>query len=223
MRILTIINTNDKIKDNNMNIEFYNEFIIFSRKGIRAKAKECINNFINSFDNFTEKELWTKEYLPKLEKTRTGYIRNELFEEIIFPVLLNGYKNKDISLMIWLVKLDNNYYRNKKIWKKINFKSSLEIIKECYEIDGNNNEIIDLYLSMEIKGIKYALHEWPCGILIDSHGMTLEDCKEELLKEIPIIRKLDINRRYTDFIDDYENKLKEYIKRLEKLKCGHFA
>jgi hypothetical protein len=220
---LTLININDRIEDNNMNIEFYNEYITFSRKGIRSKARECINNFINSFDDFKEKQLWTKEYLPKLEKTRNGYIRNELFEEIIFPVLLNGYKNKNISLMIWLVKLHENYYRNRKIWEEINYKTDLEIIKECYEIDGNNKEIIELYLSIEITRIIYALYESPCSILMDSNGMTLEDCKKELLEEIPLIRKLDRNRKYTDFIDDYENKLNKYIKRLEELKCGHFA
>jgi hypothetical protein len=206
-----------------MDIEFYNEFIEFSHKGIRSKVKECINKFINSFNNFREKELWTIEYLPRLEKTRNGYIRNELFEEIIFPVLLNGYKKKNISLMIWLVKLYDNCYRNRKIWEEINYKSGFDIIKECYEIDEDNDEIIDLYLSIEIKGINYALHEWPCGILIGSNGMTLEDCEKELLEEIPLIKKLDRNRKYTDFINDYESKLKVYIKRLKKLKGGHFA
>jgi len=200
-----------------MNIQFYNEFIDCSRKNLKTKAKEYINKFINSFDNFKEKELWTMKYLPNLEKTHDGYIRYELFEEIVFPVLWNGYKNKNISLMIWLVKLSENYYRNRKILEEINYKTDLEIIKECYEMDCDNNEIIDLYLSIEIRGINYAMHEWPSCILIGTSNTNLEDCEKELSEVIPIIKKLDRQKKYTDYINDYENKLKKYIKRLKKM------
>jgi hypothetical protein len=123
-----------------VNIEHFNEYLHYENLGIKTKAKECVIKFISSFENYREKELWTLEYLPrlvdnykqrikenvfnntgfypKLEEKLNPKIRNEIFEEIIFPVLWNGYKNKDVSLMIWLVKFNQNYYQNKKIWKK---------------------------------------------------------------------------------------------------------
>ena len=182
-----------------MEIDYFNEYLNYLNTGIKLKAKEYIKKFINSFVNYKEKELWTVEYLPKLDMNNNRRIRNELFEEIIFPVLLNGYNNKNISLMVWLVKLSQNCYQNKKIWEKINYKTDLEIIKECYELDPNNTDVIDLYLELEVKWISYAIHEWPSGILIGNNGATKEECKE-LLREIPFLIKLDRNKKYIEYI-----------------------
>ena len=222
-----------------MNIEYFNEYLKYEQIGIKTKIKEYIQYFINSFDNYTEKELWTFEYLPQLienskqrDRSKMFYysgffpkneineywnhyirIRNELFEEIIFPVLWNGYKNKDIKSMIWLAKLEQNYVQNKKLWKIMDFKSSMEIIKECYEIDSENIEVIDIYLEKKLDWVDYSIHEWPSGILIGNDGATKEDCKYLLVELIPLINKLDRNKKYTEYIKDYENKIKEYMKK----------
>ena len=47
--------------------------------------------------------------------------------------------------MVWLVKLEQNYHQNTSIGKLMGYKSSNQIIRECYEIDPNNEEIIDLF------------------------------------------------------------------------------
>ena len=193
-----------------MNIEYFNEFIKNEKLGIKAKTKDCVNKFVQSFENYSEKELWTKEYLSKLEENSNGSIRNELFEEIIFPVLLNGYNNKNIPLMIWLVKLSQNYYQNNRIWKKLNYKSDIEIIKECYTIDPNNIEIIDLYLELEINRIDFSMHEWPYGILFGNSFATIDECKI-LLEKISFLNKLDRNKKYKEYINLYENRIKEYM------------
>jgi hypothetical protein len=77
-----------------MKIEYFNEYVHYKNIGIKPKAKEFIDKFINSFENYMEKEQWTIEYLSKIEMDSNGRIRNELFEEIIFPVLFNGYNNQ---------------------------------------------------------------------------------------------------------------------------------
>ena len=199
-----------------MKIEYFNEYLKYEQSGIKAKAKEFLNKFILSFENYTEKESWTMEFLPRLKQNSNGRIRNELFEEIIFPVLLNGYNNKNLASMVWLVKLNQNYYQNNKIWQKINYKTDLEIVKECYSIDPNNTEVIDEYLEIIIRGIDFAIHEMPFGILYGNNFATKDQCKE-LLEEIPFIKKLDRNNRYKDYIIEYENMLNESIyKNIEK-------
>ncbi|MDR2375875.1 MAG: hypothetical protein LBD96_05485, partial [Treponema sp.] len=114
-----------------MDIEYFNEYLKYEQMGIKSKKKEYLNNFINSLENYNEKVLWTMEYLPKLKFNSNGRIRNELFEEIIFPVLLEGYNNKNINSMIWMVKLNQNFTQNEKLWKKVNYISDLSLIKEC--------------------------------------------------------------------------------------------
>jgi hypothetical protein len=200
-----------------MNIDYFNEYLYYKNKGIKPKAKEYILKFINSFENYEEKESWTLENLSKLKQDSNGRLRNELFEEIIFPVLFNGYKNKNVSLMIWLVKLWQNYYQNKRIWEKINYKTCLEIIKECYEIEPNNNDVIDIYLELEISWIAYSKHEWPSGILFGNDGATKEECNI-ILEEIPLLYKLDRNKKHFEYIKDYENKVREYMDRIRNNK-----
>jgi len=193
-----------------MKIEYYNEYLQYKNMGIRSEATKAIIKFVDSFENYAEKESWTLEYLPKLYLDCNGRVRNELFEEIVFPVLLNGYNNKKVSLMIWLAKLSDNYYQNEKIWK--NYKTSLEIIKECYEIDPDNEEVVDIYLKLVISVIDYSIHEWPCGILWGLDGATKEQCRI-ILKQIPLYHKLDSDKKFFEYINDYENKVKEYIGR----------
>jgi hypothetical protein len=197
-----------------MNIEYFNEYTYYKKMGIKPKTKEYIGKFISSFENFTEKELWTIKYLPVIELESNGRIRNELFEEIIFPVLWNGYKNKNISLIIWLAKLEQNYYQNDRIWKKMDYKTNMEIIMECYELDPYNNEVVDLYLEKLIEKIDFSIHEWPSGILYGNAFATKEECKM-LLERNKLIMKLDRNKKYEKYINEYENKIREYMEKTE--------
>jgi hypothetical protein len=192
-------------------MEYFNKYLYYKEIGMKDKAKEAVENFVKSFESHTEKELWTTEYLVKLENDSNGRIRNELFEEIIFPVLWAGYNKKDIKSMIYLAKLSQNYYQNNNIFKKMDYKTDLQIIKEAYELEPDNNDIIDLYLEIMIQWISYAIHEYPSGILIANNGATKEQC-EGLLAEIPLLNKLDRHKKYSEYIKDYEHKIKEDMK-----------
>jgi len=192
-----------------MTIEYYNEYLHFKNIGIKPKAKEAIEKFIKSFYNYSEKESWTLEYLPKLDYDSNGRIRNELFEDIIFPVLLDGYNNKNIQLMIWLVKLNQNIYQNNRIWKKIDYKSKLDIIEECYSIDPDNVEIIELYLEIKIEKLNFIMHEYPNAILFGNYS---RECKV-LLEEMLSLKKLDKNNKFNDYFNEYEKNILEYMNR----------
>jgi hypothetical protein len=194
-----------------MKIEYFNEYINYKNTGIKSKSKEFMDKFVNSFENYKEKEEWTSEYLPKLEADSNGRIRNELFEEVIFPVLFNGYNDKNISLMIWLAKLNQNYYQNNRIWEKLNYKTALEIIWECYDLEPDNNEVTELFLELMINKINFNMHEWPPYILFGNSAATKDEC-EILSGTIGFINKLDRNKKYSEYMLDCENKIKEYLK-----------
>jgi hypothetical protein len=193
-----------------METKYYDEYRKYKKLGLRNEQKENIQKIIQSFMDFAEKQQWVIETLPKIEFDLNGRIRNELFEEIIFPVLLDGYNKRNINLMLWLVKLGQNYYQNKKIWEKLNFRTDMQIIKECYTLDPNNTEVMEKYLELEIRGINYSEHEWPYGILYGNNFATKDECKN-ILEEIPFIHKLDRNKKYEKYINEYENRVKEYM------------
>ncbi|MDR1338785.1 MAG: hypothetical protein LBK58_01840 [Prevotellaceae bacterium] len=193
-----------------MNTGYFDEYIHYKNTGIKSKAKELIRKFIDSFENYAEKEQWTVEYLPKLEMDSNGRIRNELFEEIIFPVLLNGYNNRNTFLMIWLAKLKQNYYQNAGVWKKMNYKTEVEIIRECYELEPDNNDVTDLFLEIMIDRMDFNMHELPEGILFGNSFATKDECKI-LLERIEFMNKLDRNKKYSEYLCDCREKITEYM------------
>jgi hypothetical protein len=196
-----------------MNINYFVEYENYKSKGIKATAKEYMQKFIKSFKNDTEKELWTIKYLSKLEINQKEPIVNDLFEGIILPVLITGYKNNNVNLIIRLIKLAHNYHQNKNIHKRImeelNYKPWLEIIKECYSMEPNNKYIQEIYSEKLIGELDYSVHEFPY-ILYGNKSATKENCKE-LLKEIKIIKELDKENKYEERIIEYENRIKEYM------------
>ena len=189
-----------------MNIEYFNDYLRYEAQGLKTKAKEHIRHFIRSFNGFDEKESWTLAYLPKLKENSNKRVRNELFEHIIFPVLLKGYADRNVPMMLWLAKLCQNYYQNHGIWEKMKYTSDLEIIAECYAIDPSNDEVRDLYLKREIEIMDFSAHEWPTGILYGNHFASKDECKT-LLEGIDFIHTLDKNKKYLRFIHDYKNKV----------------
>lgn len=193
-----------------MKQEYFDEYLKYEQLGIKAKEKECMERFINSFETYDEKEAWTIEYLPKLKTNGNSRIRHELFEKIIFPVLLEGYYNRNVKSMVWMVRTIRNLYQNKQLWEKTNYVLGWDLIRECYKIEPDNNDVTDLYLEIMIDAMRFRIHEWPFGILIGNTFAAKDECRK-LLEEIPLVRKLDRNQEYTGFIAEYENIVNEYI------------
>jgi hypothetical protein len=168
---------------------------------------------MKSFEDNTEKELWTIKYLSELEINQKEPIPNDLFEGIILPVLITGYKNNNVNLMIKLIKLSRNYHQNRNIYKRImevlNYKHLLEIIKECYSLEPNDKYIQRIYLEELIGELDYCVHEFPY-ILYGNKSATRENCKE-LLEETKIAKRLDKENKYEKQIIEYENRIKEYM------------
>ena len=191
-----------------MNTEYFDKFINYEHNGVKTRPKMFLNKFILSFENYKEKELWTIEYLPVIEKLFYDDIPNELFEEVIFPVLYKDYEN-NVELKKYIIKFGKSCSRNEKIWRSLGWELRYEIIEKLYELEPNNNEVIDVYLMLKIDDIKFRLHHPPHIIL---YG--LEDCKE-LLNEIPFIKNLDRNKIYHEYISEFENKLKKQMEKLE--------
>jgi hypothetical protein len=195
-----------------MNIDYFNEYLDSEAKGLKTKAKECVNKFIRSFENYSEKESWTMEYLSTLEMNRNGRVRNELFEEIIFPVLLDGYNRKNVFLMVWLAKLNQNYHQNHRIWEKMDYRTEVEIVMECYDLEPDNNAVTDLLLELMVNELDFNMHEWPPYILFGNSAATKDECKI-LLDRTGLINKLDRNKKYSAYIRDCEDKIREYMER----------
>ncbi len=194
-----------------MKPELYEQYVTLKNLGQKDEARNALNDFIASFDSFDEKQAWTQHFL---ETGDFGHkVRHELYEQIIFPVLLEGYKRKDVWSILWLVKTSQSRSSNEKALSQLS-ESPYDLLKQAYNLKPSD-EVRRELLQTNINWFAYSQHEWPSGILWDIHGLTLDD-SDGILHEIAFTRSLDTENIYAIYLDDYENKVRQYILRLQE-------
>ncbi|MEH2376036.1 hypothetical protein [Nostoc sp.] len=202
-----------------MELEYYKQYLHYKKLGFRTQARQHLQQFIASFASFAEKELWTYKFLETQEYEFGWHIiRYELYEQVVFPVLLSGYQKRDHWSVLWLARTANNFYKVKHLHKQIDFKTDYGLLKECYLLAPNNNEVHKDLLSIQIRWLQYCIHEYPTGILYGAvNGATIDEC-QEILSEIEFARKLDVEKNQEKFLNEVQSKILEYIVRLRTYK-----
>lgn len=180
-----------------MKIEHYHRFIRAKELGLAADAKKHIRAFVASFASFEEKRDWTAQFFEAQKNVRG--IRHELYADVIFPVLLEGYKRKDYWAWFWLAKTISNLYGCKSLHRHIEYQTDRDLLVECYAHDPDNNAVRRLLLQSFIRAFEYAVHEWPSGIL---YAPT--ETPQGFLDDVRFIRDLDIEGRYREFLNEVE-------------------
>jgi hypothetical protein len=211
-----------------MHIEYFTEAQKLFRKGSKNESFECLEKFIASFENDTEKEQWVKEYLTgiKLPKEKdggqkkfTGEFIIGVFKKIIAPVLINGVNRKDVLSMLWAYKLSVNfdfYYGN--YYKEMIYTCRWrELLIDLYKFAPENNEVEILYFKTRVRQIKSNVFNnsriydnWNPDY---ARGYSIEDCQKDL-EEVKLLKSIDRDKEYFEFLNKYEdnlNKLKEKI------------
>ena len=197
-----------------MDISKYNLFIESEKKLLKKEAKKASAEFIDSFANFEEKEKWTKDFL----KGKYGDFRFGIFENIIFPVLVKGYAEKDLDSIIALAEFEQTYI-NTRLWKKIDCKTAVEFYMEAFEIAPEDNMIRRELLIKKISWIYHCEHEWPFGILYGMDGATIEECKE-IREELVFLRTIDDKNEFGEYLNKFEEKLTAYECKISKKPRG---
>lgn len=194
-----------------MQLEYYEMFLHYIDRGQRKKASEALAIFINSFAN-DEKKSWVWSYLKSFDKENPPFIRYEIFRDLVYPVLKEGYLQNDIASTIWLAILYDNIYNNKYIYNEVNL-TSIELLEKCINIDPQNNEAKKLLLTQLIRRLVYCIHEWPSGILYGNNGASIEEC-QEIRDSIYLAQSLDVHQEHEAFLKDFIDKLNQYERRL---------
>lgn len=194
-----------------MRDEFYKAFREAESKGLKKQAKAAVQQFVACFESFDEKEAWTRSFLKQHEYG--GGVRYEIYANIIFPVLLDGLHRQDAWSVYWLAGTAQNHYSDARLHAKLGHQSELQLIKAAYSLDPGKPEIRVALLSNLISFFNYAVHEWPSGILWGMDGATVSECNV-IQEEIDFARTLDGEQRHTEFLDDFQDKLKIYLERI---------
>lgn len=197
-----------------MNVSHYQAYKELKNKGLKEQAKKSLEAFITSFTTLKEKEIWVWEFLSTIEANQHVKIRHEIFNELVYPILKYGYDNDDFMCTFWLGKLIQNIYQATHIHKELNWVTEIDLYEKSHKLNPNNNEVRKLLLKSTIQWLLYSEHEYPTGILFGNNGATPEEC-DELNKEVQKALLLDIEKTYTEFLEEYAEKLNEYRARID--------
>lgn len=198
-----------------MNIDHYHKFRECEEKGLKKEASKSLRAFISSFEGNEDVEQWVWKYLPTLKTNRHSRIRHEIFHELVFPALREGFHNNDFACILWLGKLSQNVYQSPSIHKELGWTSEIELYEKCHELSPENDEARLLLLKSVVSWLAYTEHEWPSGILYGNDGATIQQCDEISLVVQKVIG-LDKEHRHSEFIKQYHKKLSQYRVRLNK-------
>lgn len=199
-----------------MNLEHFERFTRLLELGKRHEATIAIRAFIDSFISLEEKRRWSETYLNA--RVEGKIIRHEIFESVIFPVLLNGYRKSDPWSLRWLARTSENLYKSKQLWREVEMKTEFSFLAELLALYPADEITRIELLAHHVKGLQYAVHEWPSGILYGSDSATIQEC-DEIFEDLMRARALDLERLHEVFFADFESKLVEYTTRL-KLKLS---
>lgn len=192
-----------------MSERLYEQFLAEQALGLKADSKATLRKFVSSFGGFSEKQVWTEKFLrnttPGERKLR---IRHELYEHIVFPVLLAGYQQNDPGSLYWLAGTMLNLVNADYLHARINYESDIALLKRCYHISANSAHIRDSLLHVLIDGFRYFSHEWPSGLLY-SRPEAWQEEYWEVMEDIKLARELDQSGEYANELDLLTNILVE--------------
>ena len=194
-----------------MDLSHYERFKSQLEHGDRAGAASHIERFVASFAKVEEKVVWVRWYLDHEELGHR--IRHEIYEHLVFPVLLQGYRQADPWAIRWLIRTVQNLYRADHLWIRLDRRTEHGLLMELHALCPSDKEVRLSLLQSYIRQFSYMVHEWPAGILYGYDGASQEECTHILL-DVEHGRRLDIEGVYATFLSDVESKVLEYVARL---------
>src|SRR5262245_47747062 len=190
-----------------MDLALFDDFRAKAASGRRKEAAAALAAFIRSLDTLAKKRQFT-DWLLDQRDARHMAQRYELRTDVLHPVLLEGYAKGDARSTYWLAMIPASPALT-------GGKSPLDLLKQCLSGDWEPARVRQSLLAELLRGFKYAVHEWPAGILEGADGASYEQCLS-ILGDVVLARELDADGRHTMFLDDFEGKVRLYQARLRR-------
>jgi hypothetical protein len=195
-----------------MNQSLFVQYEVAKEQGNKRLAASLIASFVETFATNEEREEWTRWYFSN--RPLVHAIRHELFEQVIFPVLLAGYQRSDPWCIEMLERCAQSLYRSEHLWVQIGHQTGMQLAERLLALKPDDRQTQARVLAHLIEWFRYSEHEWPAGILYGNDGATALQCDEVLL-EVRRARALDEACVHTPFLNQFEAKVQQYIQRLE--------
>jgi hypothetical protein len=200
-----------------MNQVLFEQYEAAKAQGNKRLSTSLLACFIETFETDEQREAWTRWYFD--HRPVHFAVRHELFERVIFPVLLTGYQRSDSWSLEMLERCSQNLYKAEHLWAQIDHQTQRQLAERLLELQPDDPRASARVLAHLIAGFRYSEHEWPAGILDGANGATAH-ASGEILLEVHRARALDVGGMHTAFLDQYDEKVRQYIQRLSNQRAG---
>ena len=144
-----------------MRQDLYLQFLSLNFKRRKSEAKARLIDFIDSFQSDGEIREWVRNFL---ESGEHGYqIQYELYERLIFPELLSGYKRNDAWSVLWLANTVVNLYANPDLHLQIGNIGERELLSKAFACIPTE-ELRERLLFNYLHSFSYCEHDWPAAV-----------------------------------------------------------
>ena len=167
-------------------------------------------DFLKSFASIEEKRTFTYWFFKNDFDGKK--IRRDLYENVLFPALVEGYKSSDPWSIKALAETEENLYEAKQLWGQIGYKTKLLLLRQYLNLRPKDFTARRRLLTEQISSFRYCEQEWPARIIYGQQEATETECKK-IAEEIKLARQLDKESKYRNYIDEFEAKLDSYRKR----------
>lgn len=201
-----------------MDEALYSEYLEARRRGDDRRASTTVAAFVSSFADDDERARWTWEHLPSLEINRHGRLRHELYEGVVFPVLVRGYQRDDVDSLLWLAKTWTNLVSATHLWERIGRESAIDMLRRAYRLAPDRADVRLALLTELLRIFAFIDHEWPASLI-----WTAEEVPE-LLADVELARTLAVGADHEAAIqadlDQFEAHVLEFRDRHQGVSDG---
>jgi hypothetical protein len=191
--------------------KLYEEYLRWQSLGVKAKATAALRAFLDSFHDLAAKAAWTDANLEGLKSNRHARIRHELFEEVIFPVLLIRFQAAEPEAMYLLAQFRHNLYSASHLHRQIGSLGAEDLLRSANAKAPGEDRYRRGLLKALLEHFGYLDHEWPAGILVDVRDPS---SWHALLEDIRLARDLDHAGEKADRLDQFEARVLAYESRI---------
>lgn len=200
-----------------MDEEARKRFFELDKAGRRKESKLAFRQWAKSFLSEEERHVWAYEFLKEQQFFdrfgRFGIrVRQELFDEILWPYLSNGLLRQEPMCQFWLAGLEQNLF-SPPYREKDTELSKLRLLRAAYEAGPVALHIQRALLISLIELFNYADHEWPWGILNGAVSADVESLAgyEELIE---LAQSLDARGQYAERLGEFASHVQLHRQRL---------
>lgn len=194
-----------------MHLASYHQYVELSEQGRKREATTSLNAFIGSFSTIEEKRSWAFGELPKLARNGASRIRHELFTDVVFPPLLEGFKTSDPKSYYWLAQLIQNLMNSPQLWRQVENMSAIALLKVANDLSPNDQDIRDSLLSELLGHFFYLDHEWPAGILVSP--VSERSLWDRLRVDVLLAKALDEEAIHSARLIEFSHRMDVYEER----------